>query len=166
MKAVHINLEHESMLYDDSLRELPIRQLCSKLVGLHEFKEHRFRIVPERAGEDLDDVGQTFGSSLVLMHLKDIYERYSDDERYSDERILCFLQKFTEEYRVYLESLSDEKVSELLGVIDDPKFRWMFNELKRRLYLCLIYGTMCVSASDVDVHSGINRDLYLMVEYD
>ncbi|KOC17163.1 hypothetical protein AFLA70_209g002351 [Aspergillus flavus AF70] len=137
MKAVHIDLEHESMLYDDSLRELPIRQLSSKLVGLHTFKEHRFRIVPERAGEDTDDVGQLFSSCLVLMHLKDIYERCygddsGDDERYSDERILCFLQKFTEEYRVYLESLSDEKVSEILGVIEDPKFGWMLNELRKR----------------------------------
>ncbi|KAB8208104.1 hypothetical protein BDV34DRAFT_222925 [Aspergillus parasiticus] len=137
MKAVHINLEHESMLYDDSLRELPIRQLCRKLVGLHEFKEHRFRIVPERAGEDLDDVGQTFGSSLVLMHLKDIYERYSGDdsgdgELYSDEMILCFLQKFTEEYGAYIVSLSDEKAFEILGVIEDPKFGWMLNELKKK----------------------------------
>lgn len=84
-----IDLEHESMLYDDSLRELPIRQLSSKLVGLHTFKEHRFRIVPERAGEDTDDVGQLFSSCLVLVHLKDIYERCygddsGDDERYSE----------------------------------------------------------------------------------
>lgn len=67
------------MLYDDSLRELPLRQLCTKLVGLHTFKDHRFRIVPERPGDDLDDIGRAFGSCLVLMHLKDIYERYSGD---------------------------------------------------------------------------------------
>ncbi|KAB8275997.1 hypothetical protein BDV30DRAFT_55025 [Aspergillus minisclerotigenes] len=137
MKAVHINLEHESMLYDDSFRELPIRQLCSKLVGLHEFKEHRFRIVPERPGAGTDDVGQTFGSCLVLMHLKDIYERYSGDdsggdERYLDKRILCFLQRFVEEYEAYLESLSDEKVFEILGAIEDPKFARMLIELRNR----------------------------------
>ncbi|KAE8415018.1 hypothetical protein BDV36DRAFT_263702 [Aspergillus pseudocaelatus] len=125
------------MLYDDSLRELPIRQLCSKLVGLHTFKDHRFRIVPERAGEDLDDICRAFGSCLVLMHLKDIYERYSgddaeDEERYSDERILSFLQKFTDEYGAYIESLSDENVFEILGVIEDPKFGWMLSELRKR----------------------------------
>ena len=81
-----INLEHESMLYDDTLRELPIRQLCSKLVGLHTFKEHRFRIVPERAGEGLDDIGQLFGGCLVLMHLKDIYERCLRDDSGDDGR--------------------------------------------------------------------------------
>lgn len=51
---------------------------------------------------------------------------------HNSERILCFLQKFTEEYRVYLESLSDEKVSEILGVIENPKFGWMLNELRKR----------------------------------
>ncbi|GAB1199589.1 hypothetical protein APSETT444_008943 [Aspergillus pseudonomiae] len=85
-KAVHINLEHESMLYDDTLRELPIRQLCRQLVGLHTFKEHRFRIVPERAGEDVDDTGQLFGGCLVLMHLRDIYERCLRDDSGDDGR--------------------------------------------------------------------------------
>ncbi|OGM51103.1 hypothetical protein ABOM_000176 [Aspergillus bombycis] len=136
--AVHINLEHESMLYDDSLRELPIRQLCSKLVGLHTFKEHRFRIVPDRAGEDLDDIGQLFGSCLVLMHLKDIYERCSgddlgDDGCYSEGRFISLFQKFADEYGEYIESLSDAKVFEILGDIDDPKFGRMLNELRKRL---------------------------------
>ncbi|KAE8381204.1 hypothetical protein BDV26DRAFT_255924 [Aspergillus bertholletiae] len=133
MRAVQISLEHESMLYDDSLRELPIRDLCNKLVGLHMFKEHRFRIVPEQASEGLDDVSRTFGSCLVLMHLRDIYERCSgndsDDERYSDDDIFHLLRRFTNEYGVYIKSLSDEKVLEILGPIADPRFGRILNEL-------------------------------------
>lgn len=48
------------------------------------------------------------------------------------ERILSFQQKFTDEYGAYIESLSDEKVFEILGVIEDPKFGWMLSELRKR----------------------------------
>ncbi|KAE8356367.1 hypothetical protein BDV28DRAFT_145242 [Aspergillus coremiiformis] len=132
-EAFHIDLEHESMLHEDSLRELPIRDICSKLVGVHTFKGRGFWIVPEQAAEDLDEVDRLFGTCLILMHLRELYKNVGDDERTPDKHISHVIQRFVDEFGMYAEYLSKENVIDTLEVIQDAELEKMVKVLTKHM---------------------------------
>ncbi|KAF5857430.1 hypothetical protein ETB97_005777 [Aspergillus alliaceus] len=135
-EAINITIEHESMLYDDSLRDLPIRDICRKLAGLHSFKGHCLRIVPERASEDIDEVGQLFGCCLILMHLKEFYENYLDIAPSHGgpnmNEVSRHLQRFNKEFGPYISILPNDQTVEIVRGFDDPRLEEMFNMLIKR----------------------------------
>ncbi|KAB8238572.1 uncharacterized protein BDW43DRAFT_306427 [Aspergillus alliaceus] len=135
-KTIHVELEHENMLYDDLLRELPIREICKKLVGLHKFKGYCFRIVPERGEKGLDEVGQVFGSCLLLMHLRELYDNCVGDVSGDERRlakIALYSERFTNEFGGYAEFLSNEDIVRGVGAMEDPKLARMI-EIFQRLH--------------------------------
>lgn len=135
-EAINITIEHENMLYNDSLRDLPIRDICRKLAGLHSFEGHYLRIVPERAGEDIDEVGQLFGCCLILMHLKEFYENYLHIAHIAPshggpnmDEVSHHLQRFNKEFGPYISMLSNDKTVEIVRGFNDPLLEEMLNML-------------------------------------
>ncbi|KAK5989883.1 hypothetical protein PT974_08145 [Cladobotryum mycophilum] len=114
-----IKLYHDFHRSKDSLQSAIIRDLCTKLVGLHQFSTYSFQVVPEWGpGLHLQrDDQRRLGSYLILMQLGDIYDRYLldpnldvNEKRSWAEQALELSQCFVRQYGRLLTFSSDEEL--------------------------------------------------------
>ncbi|KAJ5538652.1 hypothetical protein N7494_008131 [Penicillium frequentans] len=145
--AFQVTLHNSIIPHESPLRELALRVLSAKSVGIHRVDGYTFRILPAHVRGHIDKVDKAFGSSLLLMHLKEFYNG-QHQPRGNDWRtpendwtkyVFEALGAFSDGYNTFSEFLTNEEILNILklsGLFDNPMMQSLGELLLKMLEAC------------------------------